>query len=420
MPRHAALAVLHRWDPSRNSLDDLLEQPMRKLDARDAALTRHLVEECARHWRLLDVWIDALARPAGRSQQRSPRAIEREVRNILKIGLTQLRFSRIPPHAAVASTVDLADKRARGFVNALLRRATREPELLDALTAEADPAERFGLSDDLWAHWTAQFGATEALELAVASQTSAPVAFVINPFRKTTCLPINSDDITSPSLLPVAGHDGYFTYPATIPTEWFEAGWICVQDPGAGLALRLLEARAGEKILDACAAPGGKTHGIAAAAGGTARITASDLPGQRLERLRANLDRLGVPGVSVRAVDWQAAVPALGSFDAVLVDAPCTNTGVLRRRLDARYRFSEQTLAHATKLQADILAATAALVRPGGRLVYSTCSLEREENQQQIERFLSEHPDWTCAAQSATHPVRDGVDGHFAARLERA
>ncbi len=415
MPRHAALAILSRWDPRRNHLEDLLPGPLGKLDARDAALARHLTEETVRHVRLLDHWIDQLARPIGKNGRPSPpRTLDPDTRDLLRLGLVQLRFTRIPAHAALDTTTGMAPQRSRGFVNALLRRATREPDSLDRWAAESPPAVRHGLSDELWNHWCRRHGAAGAEKLASTLEIPAPVSFRINTFH-----PGHPAVAADPRLLPVPGHPGFFRIDGPIPGPWLADGLLAVQDPGAALATDLLNPQPGESVLDACASPGGKSRRLAEMAGENGRVLAVDLIG-RLTRLQENLRRWQVPGVDCQPVDWLYNPPFEPStFDAILVDAPCTNTGVLRRRPEARLRFSPETLGHALDLQKRILDAVAPLVRPGGRLVYSTCSLENEENEDQAAAFLTRHPGWSMGEIRRSNFPDGEADGHFAVALTR-
>jgi 16S rRNA (cytosine967-C5)-methyltransferase len=247
--------------------------------------------------------------------------------------------------------------------------------------------------------------------MAAATLAPAPLFFRANGFS-----PRHHEVPQADAIIPADGHPGFFRSSSPLPVAWFDDGRIAVQDPAAALATDLLDPAEGEWILDACASPGGKTRRLAEMAGGKAHITATDMHG-RLIRLQENLSRWQVPGVTCRAVDWTTPTGPWPAFDAILVDAPCTNTGVLRRRLDARHRFSESTLAQAAATQKMILDATAPLLKPGGRLVYSTCSLEPEENILQIEAFLARHPGWKLAGEKQLLHQADGADGHFAALL---
>ena len=201
--------------------------------------------------------------------------------------------------------------------------------------------------------------------------------------------------------------------------DGFAEGAFIVQDPGTRLSVELLDPRPGELVLDACAAPGGKTTQIAWRG---AAVTACEVNPKRRRRLESNLKRLGLDGkVHVASELVPLATPdGARLFDKVLVDAPCSNTGVLRRRPDARWNWSREKLSMLVKLQAQILDVAAKLVAPGGRLVYSTCSNEPEENQDQVSAFLARHPDFTLAGSRESIPVETGFDGAFAAALVRS
>ncbi|MFM7180814.1 MAG: RsmB/NOP family class I SAM-dependent RNA methyltransferase, partial [Verrucomicrobiales bacterium] len=388
------------------------------LSPRDAALARRLAEQVVRHLRLLDLWIDHLAAPDGKKP--GSRKLDGTTRDLLRLGLAQLRYSRVPVHAAVDSIMRIAPHRSRGFVNALLRRAVREPDVLDQWAAAAPPAIRYHLSDTLWAHWEKNHGEDLASRLALASVETARLAFRFNAFFS------KGEPDSAPGVHAIAGHPGFFHSDEHLPDEWLAGGMVAVQDPGAALATELLDPNPGETILDACASPGGKTRHLAEIAfmkngGGedSARIIACDLA-PRLPRLQENLRRWRVPAVECTAVDWTnpESIADIPLVHAVLLDAPCTNTGVLRRRIEARWRFDAESLACATRLQSALLDAVAAKVRPGGRLIYSTCSVEPEENEDQIAAFFERHPGWTLTTTRSSGFPDSGCDGHFAARLE--
>jgi len=407
MPRHAAHRLLGDWDPEHRHVEDLLPAALKDLQERDRHLARRLVEETLRRLRLLDYWIDHLAR--------RPDDVAPPIRDILRLGLVQIRFLRIPAHAAVAATVSLAPQHSRGFVNALLRRALREPEFLDRLESQAPAAVRASLPDILWDRWITVYGKDAVLARVEHLNTPPPPTFQINRFHPDTAA-LETD----PSLRPVPDHPNFFTVDQPrIPADWLKDGRIYMQDPGAAIATDLLAPQPGESLLDACAAPGGKTRRLAELADGKAHILATDRAPDRLRILTGNLHRLHIPEVKVRLIDWAAPPEKLPPVDAALIDAPCTNTGVLRRRLDARYRFSQKTLAIAVGRQRTLLHQVSQTIRPGGRLVYSTCSLEPEENEQMVAAFLRAHPQWTATTTRFTRPEIDDCDAHFAALLTR-
>jgi 16S rRNA (cytosine967-C5)-methyltransferase len=192
-----------------------------------------------------------------------------------------------------------------------------------------------------------------------------------------------------------------------------------VQDPSTLTAVDVLDPQPGESVLDMCAAPGGKTTYIAQKMQNRGRIIAADSSGERLKRLAENCSRLGVNIVAPLRAGRLGGCLRNAEFDRVLVDAPCSNTGVLRRRVDLRWRIEEKEIARLAALQEKLLATAARLTRPGGVLVYSTCSLEREENERVVERFSGQHPEFTLETTRSTFPPRDGVDGAFVARFRR-
>jgi 16S rRNA (cytosine967-C5)-methyltransferase len=199
--------------------------------------------------------------------------------------------------------------------------------------------------------------------------------------------------------------------------ETFRKGAFYVQDPSTLLAVKLLDPQAGDRVLDACAAPGGKTTYIAQVLEDDGEIVAEDISSTRLEQVRENCRRLAVVSVETRLTS--STLAALPEFDRALVDAPCSNTGVLRRRLDARWRTRPEDLRQLATQQLELLTRAAGRIRPGGTLVYSTCSIEPEENSAVVEQFLAARPDYRLVSQRMLLPHQDGVDGAFAARLDR-
>jgi len=196
--------------------------------------------------------------------------------------------------------------------------------------------------------------------------------------------------------------------------DWLREGLIYIQDPSTSLACRLLDPKPGEEILDACAAPGGKTALLAALMNNEGRITATDNSPPRLEQLRENLQRLAVANTDVRLADWSVPGTAenFPKFDAILLDVPCSNSGVMRRRVDVRWRIQERDLARQATSQSALLDTAAKLLKPGGRLVYSTCSIDRAENEAVVESSTLK-----IERSVSSLPWRDGFDGAFAALL---
>jgi 16S rRNA (cytosine967-C5)-methyltransferase len=199
------------------------------------------------------------------------------------------------------------------------------------------------------------------------------------------------------------------------------AGQLYVTDPSTRYCVQLLNPQPGERVLDACAAPGGKSCAMIAATLGKINLLATDAEPHRLPQLRVNLMRAEGEQVEVQLHDWSRPCPEpwQGVFDAVLLDVPCSNSGVLQRRVDARWRLQPAEFDRLSQLQLQILTCAAAAVRPGGRLVYSTCSIDRQENRSVVETFLSLHPDFSLAEDYLALPHREQADGAYAALLLR-
>ncbi|NDA69332.1 MAG: RsmB/NOP family class I SAM-dependent RNA methyltransferase, partial [Verrucomicrobia bacterium] len=207
-------------------------------------------------------------------------------------------------------------------------------------------------------------------------------------------------------------------HPSLAVLDSFRDGWFYVQDPSTLLAVQALDPWAGETILDLCAAPGGKTAYIAQKMENDGELVACDQSADRLKLATENCTRLGVTCVETLALgDHPEAALEFRKFDKVLVDAPCSNTGVLRRRLDLRWRLKPEEIERLRATQAKLLHLAASRVKPGGILVYSTCSLEPEENSEQVKAFLAAHPHYKLEFERELVPFRDGVDGAYVAKL---
>jgi len=409
--RRIALQILLRWDPRQSYASDLLGQSGQTLTSRDRGLLQELVLGVVRHVRLLDYWISQLSKT-----NRGKRQLDPDVQQILRLGIYQVRFTRIPAHAAVSEMVHITPARGRAFVNAILRRVTREPETLDQWQKQAPPAIRWSISDFLWQRWSERMPEDELNALLLSIQQVPVIHLHPNPFH-----PTHPATLHAPAE-PLPQWPGYFTCQANTREAlmWLRDGVAYAQDAAASIAVDMLAPKAGERILDACAAPGGKTWLLAVRSQGKAEITAADSSENRIQRLSENLRRLHVPNTQTLLCDWlKRDLPFPDPFDAVLIDAPCSNTGVLRRRPEARLRFTPESLDQHVTLQQGLLDKLANAVRPGGRLVYSTCSLEPEENRDGLRHFLKHHPEFELEDSRQTWPHKDQVDGHFAARLRK-
>jgi len=425
------------------------------LAGREAGFATQVALGAVRHLLTIEHVLSAVARF-------DRRRVPRTLRAILYCAAYQvLWMDRVPVFAAVDEAVAQAHRhvggRSPGMVNAVLRQLVRaigerrvawqrlDPHQVRVswdqacafsrdVLPPADAADGFmthlaaatGERLERYHTLVARFGAERAEQIVWASQ-AVPVTVLqrqtlrIGPDEfRTGVISVSAatgiESTADAAFLPASLHL------SDIPL--FVEGKAFVQDPTARAAAVLVAAQPGERVLDLCAAPGGKSMALALQMQDRGEIVACDVSPQRLERVQENTRRLGLSCIRTHVLP--AAIPrerpALGTFDAALVDVPCTNTGVIARRPEARLSFSAHKLRALLAPQRDLLRLAATHVRPGGRLVYSTCSLEPEENERQVEQFLAEHPDWSLDHQETTLPrwgprLADWHDGGFAARL---
>jgi 16S rRNA (cytosine967-C5)-methyltransferase len=408
--RALALACLERWRNGSEFADKIVADTFSRSSVRtaDRAFALELFYGVLRNLSLLDFWIGELRSAS----------LDLTARDILRLGLYQIFLIETAAHAAVYETVALAHPRARALINAVLRRAVREKDALTSLADSQRPSVRFSLPAFLFSKWSAQFGEAAALELSRWNNRPPPIYARINQLRIAAAEFLKK--YQGSFLLP--GSTNFVGLPD--PTEALRNGDCYVQDPSTAIACELLRPRAGEKVLDACAAPGGKGAYLAEMMQNEGTIVLVDSNESRLERLRENLVRLDVTDARVLRCDWadEASVQASGlekhSFDKILIDAPCTNTGVVRRRVDVRWRLQRRDFSRMPRQQLAILGAVAPLLKPGGSLVYSTCSLEPEENETLVATFLAQEPAFSQISEQSCLPFRDGFDGAYAARLD--
>ena len=332
----------------------------------------------------------------------------------LMIGAAQLLvMPGMAEHAAIAETVEAAKpigKDAAKFVNAVLRRIQREKAaLLTALAAQPEHLQR-DIPRQLWMRWCEAFGLEQTRVIAAALKS--PPQVCVRPLpphaAPTGCQP-HPDDNAGTFIVPrhtrIADLAGYA-----------EGGFV-VQDAATRHAIDLMEVAPGLNVLDACAAPGGKTAQLAARLGKNDRMIANEFSATRIETLRDTLQRCGLnERVEIRQAD--ATSTNFGAFDRILIDVPCSNTGVFGRRPDARWTWTPQKLAQLLQTQRALLDNLANQVVPGGRIVYSTCSIEPEENEAQIAAFLATHPNFTQGEMRREFPTSTH-DGAFACALIR-
>ncbi len=400
--RRAAFQILRRVEDEQAYASSLLSTVDERLQGADRALCHELVLGVLRR----QLWLD---RVLEHFAKRRLEKVDLAVKLSLRIGLYQLRFlSRIPPSAAVNESVNLVRaagvRSASGFTNAILRRASREANY-DPTRNVSDPIEKLAIetSHPAWLieRWTNVLGLEEAGVLARADNEHAPVSFRLTNktiakdgeaqriIKELTELgaEVRRSKITRNSWR-VIGQT-----PALL-RDLASAGLIYLQDEASQLVAHILDTQPGDRVLDVCAAPGSKTAHISALAPNS-MIIASDLYEHRVRLLRELATAQGNDSLHVAVADATGILPfALGSFDRVLVDAPCSGTGTLRRNPEIRWRLNARDLPELAAKQNQILTQAAEMVRPGGRLLYSTCSLENDENQAVAAAFMSENPEF--------------------------
>lgn len=395
--RGIALDVLGEWAHGERFAADLLEREQRErgLFGSDAAFLRDIVLTTLRNLSLLDHWIATLT---------EGKELDIRSRWGLRIGLCQILLQKVSEHAAVNETV-AATGRARSLINAVLRRACRESAELIAQAAALPLETRTSHPKWLVEHWVAQFGPEKTLALCEWNQEPAPIYARVNR--------LHPDMATAPEDFILCEH---------LPREDLAAGKVYIQDPSTAAAPRLLAPQPGMRVLDACAAPGGKTAFLGQLMQNQGEIIACDVSPPRLRRLSENLKRLHVSNASVEEHDWTAeGLPEFAGpgFDRILLDVPCSNTGVMRRRVDVRWRLKPEDIQAQTQTQELLLRHTLPALKPGGILVYSTCSIEPVENEQLISRVLGSLSGYEAVETRQSFPSQDGTDGAFAVAVRR-
>lgn len=346
-------------------------------------------------------------------------------------GVYQLCFmDQVEEYAVLHQTVEAVKTRFRrdaagaaGLVNAVLRNVQRERDaLLKNLERQPDDI-RLSHPPVLLRRWNKQFGERDTRRLCEWNNEPAETIVRVEPLHTDPDAFMEALQQAGIKVQPhpFASTDTFLVLPRGIAVPQvpgYAEGWFAVQDPATSLSVDLLDPQPGEEVLDACAAPGGKSMMIAGRMQGRGRLTAMDLHDDRMEVLHQTVARMRPPKTEIVQGDAARGFPQRDRlFDAILLDVPCTNTGVLRRRVDARWRFHRDRLERVKKEQRRILDAMARHVKPGGRMVYSTCSLEVEENEEQVGRWVREHPDFRFVKAKRLFPPKSGTDGAYAALI---
>ena len=435
--RWAAYKILHQVEKEKAFTSILLPLYEEELSAEDRGLCHELTLGVLRNQLFLDRLV---AHFTGKKLEK----LDLPVLLALRIGLYQIRFmTRIPARAAINESVELVKQErlvsAGGFVNAILRRAAREADV-DPAEKITDEVEKLSVltSHPRWLieRWIAEFGFDEAAKLTAANNKISRTSFRLNAIGDNGVLEelaASGVEFSESALV-----RGCFIVSRTNKAlyEFAALGRIVLQDEASQMVARLADLAANESFLDVCAAPGNKTtqiinearrNGVLSDAGFYA---AGDIYPRRLETLRKNLRGAGIENVEIFEYDAEAALPfEPDMFDCILVDAPCSGTGTIRHNPEIRWSLRPDDILELAAKQKKILANAARVLKKGGRMIYSTCSLEVEENEQVMEAFLSENPGFEQVETNAprelitgrgfvrTFPQRDNTDGFFAAIL---
>ncbi len=430
--RTAAYDVLRAVHTGRADLGSALSRQRERLeDERDRALAGEIAVGTLRWRGACDHLIDAFsARPLAK--------LDAEVLDILRLSIFQLlHLDRVPASAVVKDAVDMTGRvgkrSAAGMVNAILRRVSRERERLPfpsrpETDAGADEWVRY--LSIAWSHpewlvrrWISRHGVPAAEAWVRFNNTPPALTLRVNTLKTTrdACRErLEREGVTTAegrhgkaALVVRAGNP--------LGTAAYADGWCVVQDEASQLVGELVAARPGERVLDACASPGGKTITMSADMEARGLIVAADVRNRRVGLLRDTVRRAGADNVRIVQADVTVPLPFGPAFDRVLLDAPCSGLGTVRRDPDIKWRRTEEGLAALARIQGDMLDHVAAVTRPGGRLVYSTCSSEPEENDEVVEAFLSRNRGWQQEGEALrTLPFRDDLEAFFAAMLVRA
>jgi len=387
--RRATVNALRAWSKGHVYADSLIERHAERncLSSQDRAFFQAIFLAVLRNRSLLDHWI-------GRFRKGK---IDPEVRDILRVGFCQLLILKIPDHAAINETVECARKPVRGLINAVLRKAATVRMKLLREMGELDPVTLYSHPGWLFKRWRKSYGKENAIALMDWNNQPAETFYRANLLNPP---PENAAE-------PESAHDA------------ISSGHYYITDPSTAHAPDLLAPKPGEIILDACAAPGGKAVHLAGLMENQGRLVCTDSNVKRLPRLEENITRCGVEIAEVKVHDWLEPAPAEwhDHFDAILLDVPCSNTGVLRRRVDARWRLQPADITALSEIQRRILENAIPCLKPGGRIVYSTCSIDPEENGDLIREVILSHPHLMMTESQQILPFTHGSDGAFAALI---
>ncbi|MBR3895025.1 MAG: 16S rRNA (cytosine(967)-C(5))-methyltransferase RsmB [Clostridia bacterium] len=420
--RAVALTVLDKCTAAGQYSNIALDTALKRnpLSPADRGLLTSLVYGTLEHLLTLDHFISALS-------SRGIDEIDGQTRNLLRMGLYQLAFlDRIPDHAAVNETVDLAPKRTRGFVNAILRAFLRADKKIALPDRDRDPiaylSVRYSFAPAICEKFLSTFGFDRTERLLEAFCQPPTVTLRVNTLkttRETLLRELTAQGFAAEATLE-SPHGILLRGNAPVPSlPGFSDGLFFVQDEASQLCTEALDARAGMNVIDVCACPGSKSFGIAASMENSGRLLSCDLHQNKLSLVRSGAERLSISIIETVARD--AREPNhdwIGAYDRVLCDVPCSGFGVFAKKPELRYKNPDES-AGLPEIQSAILRNASTFLRAGGLLVYSTCTLLPEENQENIARFLQTSPDFSLLTERTLTPDVDGTDGFYFAVLQK-
>lgn len=400
--REVALDVLCRVEQDRSYSNLLLNQTLQKysLERADAALATEIVYGTIQRLNTIDFLL-------GRFVEKGMNKLQPWVRSLLRLSFYQLHYlDRIPAHAAVSEAVNIAKRkghaRLAGMVNAVLRNALRHKERL-VIPGDLPPVKRIALTHShpewLVARWFEQYGLAVTEQICAANNTVPQTSVRANTLRhsRDELVELMRQDGLETAASPLAPAGIIVRGAGNMAhTRWYRDGELTIQDESSMLVAEIAAPRPGMRVLDCCAAPGGKTTHLAEKMGDRGEIWAADLHEHKVRLIEEQARRLGLGSIRTLVSDARRLPERLKaeSFDCILLDAPCSGFGVIRRKPELKWSKEERDIAEIGALQRDILSSVHTLLKPGGTLVYSTCTIEREENEAVVESFLRKHPEF--------------------------
>jgi 16S rRNA (cytosine967-C5)-methyltransferase len=420
--RAIALKLLGRCESAEQYSNLALDAVLRReeLSSADRGLLTVLVYGTIERKLTLDYQITALA-------SRSAEKIDPETRNLLRLGLYQFTYlGRVPDHAAVHETVELAPRRTKGFVNAILRAFLRGEKKLALPNEEKEPIDylsvKYSFLPALCEIFVERFGMERTEAMLEAFNRQPPLTLRVNTLKCTREELLERLLAEGLSAEPTPeSHSGIYVSGAPVGSlPGFSEGLFFVQDEASQLCVEALDARRGMKVLDTCACPGSKSFGAAADMQNEGRVISCDLHKNKLSLVESGAERLGISIIETQARDarepneeWR------GAFDRVLCDVPCSGFGVFSKKPELRYKDPAKS-AGLPDIQLAILENASTFLKSGGLLVYSTCTVLPEENRENVDRFLAAHPEFVLLRDRSLYPDVDGTDGFYFAVLQKA